>query len=409
MTHKSERLIQNLKKTYEEKKPVVLYINQIPHIPRENIRYYFYIFLYSTYIITNKAYIKKFLLNKLKEYAPSFYNPNNILIIDFKNKKKINFVLSKALKIHQFLLQAEKEINTKKLFDFDFHQPSNKKLAIYNYVNVAFKKLYNVNSFHPKTGFNELKYLSLNPDSKIPLLEGKQTHNCYILKNNNLYFKNKFAIHLHLYYPDLAEEFANYFSKLKGDFDLFVTTPFEKELKEFQSFNTTVIKTENKGRDVIPFYTLKKLLKYEVIGHFHSKKSFYKNNDEGNRWRKYLLDNLIEDEVVSLFNNKKLGLAFAEDRHFSHIGENRKELHKLCEMLNLPVIKNTYLFPVGNMFWARSRAIKDMFYIINKINVPKEPLPLDGTILHAMERISPYLVKKNGYDFLTVYKKETGW
>ena len=45
-------------------------------------------------------------------------------------------------------------------------------------------------------------------------------------------------------------------------------------------------------------------------------------------------------------------------------------------------------FPVGTMFWAKPLYLKN----IAKLNVqnqflPSEPLPVDGTILHAWERV----------------------
>ena len=48
----------------------------------------------------------------------------------------------------------------------------------------------------------------------------------------------------------------------------------------------------------------------------------------GNKWRRYLLENLIGNEnisnsVLSLFKNKKIGLVFAEDRHYMDIGQNK--------------------------------------------------------------------------------------
>ena len=54
-------------------------------------------------------------------------------------------------------------------------------------------------------------------------------------------------------------------------------------------------------------------------------------------------------------------------------------------------------FPAGNMFWARTSAVYQIFNekVIKK--TPEERGQIDGTVLHAIERIWPYLAKLNGF------------
>ena len=59
---------------------------------------------------------------------------------------------------------------------------------------------------------------------------------------------------------------------------------------------------------------------------------------------------------------------------------------------------NEFNFPIGNMFWARTAALKPLFELNLKYeDYPEESLPSDGTILHALERITPFVVEKEGY------------
>ena len=45
-------------------------------------------------------------------------------------------------------------------------------------------------------------------------------------------------------------------------------------------------------------------------------------------------------------------------------------------------------FPVGTMFWARTAALKPLIDLNLKWeDYPEEPLPIDGSMLHAMERL----------------------
>lgn len=54
--------------------------------------------------------------------------------------------------------------------------------------------------------------------------------------------------------------------------------------------------------------------------------------------------------------------------------------------------------PFGTMFWVRGKAFCSVFNHKWKYNdFPEEPLPIDGTILHGMERVYPMTVQNDGY------------
>ena len=55
-------------------------------------------------------------------------------------------------------------------------------------------------------------------------------------------------------------------------------------------------------------------------------------------------------------------------------------------------------FPVGTMFWARPAALAPLFDLgLDWGDYPPEPLPYDGSILHAIERLLPIVVAHTGY------------
>lgn len=287
---------------------------------------------------------------------------------------------------------------------------------------------------NPKIGFSQSKWLYENSKDNhyiVPLYEALQigktfTHDVEIVPYESAQTVDFFyAVHLHLFYVDLADEFAQYFKNLPGKFDILITIVNEEDREAaIEAFSVCgandikIVHVENIGRDSGPlFFGLKDEIldgKYEIIGHFHSKKSFDINDGIGNRWRKYLTENLVGDEdvakcVISLFNNPKIGLVFPEDSHVVNIGENKKYVEDLCTMMNIPIVEETIVFPLGNMFWARVEAIKDLFDLDPKVVLQKEPLPYDGSYMHAIERISPALIEKNNYIYKTVYKKGTKW
>ena len=59
------------------------------------------------------------------------------------------------------------------------------------------------------------------------------------------------------------------------------------------------------------------------------------------------------------------------------------------------------VFPVGNMFWAKIKAIYQIFNLI--FEYPEELGQTNETIMHAIERIWLYLVKLNGYLYKTTF------
>ena len=217
----------------------------------------------------------------------------------------------------------------------------------------------------------------------VPLFEALKndtlaTHQCKIIPfEQKEKVSYRYAVHLHLFYEKLGKEFCRYFKNLPGKFDLFITVVDETikdrvyhTFKSCNAQNIEVIAVENIGRDMGPliFDLKKKILKgnYEVIGHFHSKKSLHVDNNMGDRWRRYLLDNLIGTKdvaksVLSLFNDPKTGLIFPEDMHYVDMGKNKDFMDELCKMTGMKPIEETPVFPVGNMFWARTDSIKELF------------------------------------------------
>lgn len=299
------------------------------------------------------------------------------------------------------------------------------------YVESALKGMH---FYNPKVGFSELGWLdkhSPGNDCVVPLYEALRAGSLEqhaVLRPAAGYRKAPrftYAVHLHLYYTEMAGYFAQYFSNLSGHFDLYITivneadqAGVELEFRECGAARVEVVVVENIGRDIGPFiFALKdKLLsgQYEVVGHFHSKKSLDVNEAVGDKWCDYLMGHLIGTpenacNVLSLFNDAQVGLVFPEDTNTCDIGENSAFVADLCGMLALPAIRQTPIFPMGNMFWARMDAIRGLFTLDPQTILQSEPLPYDGTHLHALERITPHLIESRGYRYSTVYIDGMTW
>lgn len=349
--------------------------------------------------------------------------------------KKLEHYIEEATNLKIKSDYIVKEIIKSKRFDpniFTQNCTVEKKCQIY--VDTALK---GIHWKSPQIGFSPLKWLH---DKKInqytglvPLYESilekqQKTHDCIELPNQDKHETVSFiyAIHIHLYYLDLSKHICKYLKNLPGIFDVYITIideskqeSIEAEFSRCGARKCIVKPVQNIGRDAGPFLlVLRDILKldnnleYEVIGHFHGKKSVSLDDDDiGSKWRDFLFDTLIGNtqhsiSVLNLFNQQKTGLVFAEEINNVGICDNKDPVSKLCEMLKLPQIDETPLFPVGNMFWAKVDAIKALATLDLDLILQPEPLPYDGTFMHALERITPHLVEQSGYTFKTVYSKE---
>ena len=275
--------------------------------------------------------------------------------------------------------------------------------------------------------FNEkYGYSSINTFSKsifnISFNDNKLKFNCNTV--------NIIAIHIHLFYEDILMKIINRLNFLPIKYDLFIST-VSKEKKNFiekclnkTNANKLEIKIfNNKGRDIYPFIEQMKVVfkYYKYICHLHSKKSVH-NLFLGSGWSEYLYSNLIGNKeiIFDILNdfeiNEKLGFIFPETYY------EIKKYYKNFDNLNLGVhsknknymnfiIKKSFnayklekklIFPVGNMFWAKTKAIYQIFKL--RLKYPKELNQTNETIMHAIERIWLYLVKLNGYYYKTIFK-----
>ncbi|MCP4061197.1 MAG: glycosyltransferase [Pseudoalteromonas sp.] len=362
---------------------------------------------------------------------------NNKLVADnlsFKNYvSELLCIIGDVRKEIESREYIEKVIADSGLFNHNFYNKGDdEKEAIAYYVQTA---LNGIHSLSPTPGFSVGKWFEVNKNTSkyvVPLYEQLRsgnsiyTHECIELTGGKKYpTRKKIAVHLHLYYIDLASDFNAYFSCLPEGFDLFITVcdrNIEKQVAAIFSTcgakNIEVVFVENIGRDVAPFFdSLKNQVfhnEYDIVGHFHSKKSNDVDQGTGDRWRKYLLENLIGSEeavteIFQLFNDPNIGLVFAEDAHNIDYGKNKSFGDELCDAMEIERLNNATLFPLGTMFWTKPEALGPLFELNFDDYLEAEPLPYDGSYMHATERLVAHVAIQNGYQIKTVYAQGTNW
>ncbi|WP_456789412.1 rhamnan synthesis F family protein [Cellulomonas sp. P5_C5] len=225
-------------------------------------------------------------------------------------------------------------------------------------------------------------------------------------------------VHGHFHYPELVDELLARLGSNSQEVDLRLSTTSEhkeidlrRRLERAGAQRWQVDLVENRGRDLAPLFTglgHEVLDDYDVVLHVHGKRSPHVAGDVADRWRNFLWENLIGgrapmmDTICQAFvADEQLGLVAPEDPHLNDWDLNREEGERLAKRLGMTQALTTHLdFPMGGMFWARTSALRHLLDArLQWEEYPPEPLPIDGTMLHALERIIPFAVEESGFRF----------
>ncbi|HTL28726.1 MAG TPA: rhamnan synthesis F family protein, partial [Tepidisphaeraceae bacterium] len=236
------------------------------------------------------------------------------------------------------------------------------------------------------------------------------------------------GLHVHFHYPELYSELSAMIAANRSRCDLLLTTnsvrkarALEKESAGYKGGDVRIMTIPNRGRDIGAFITGlgESIKQYDVIGHLHSKRSlFLTDRAIGERWRQFIWANLVGrehammDVVLDRFaKDERLGLVFPDDPHLSAWDENLEIAQDLAKRMGLRrELPPFFNFPLGTMFWARSAALAPLFDLgLDWESYPVEPAPIDGTILHALERILPFVVEHRGYRYATTHVPGVTW
>ncbi len=235
----------------------------------------------------------------------------------------------------------------------------------------------------------------------------------------------KVALLMHLFFIDLLDEMAHYASSMPEQADIYISTNTEekREAIEARFASVPVRKVEvrvlnNRGRDVSSLLVgLRDVVpNYEYLCFVHDKKSGQvKPGSIGESFAYKCLSNMLYsrgyvDNILQTFEqNPRLGILVPPEPNHSYyffsLGDewswnydnSRIAAQKLG--LTVPMAENKRVIaPLGSYFWFRAAALKSHFdNQIDYPDFPEEPLPDDGSISHALERIYPFVAQQNGY------------
>lgn len=234
----------------------------------------------------------------------------------------------------------------------------------------------------------------------------------------------KTALLIHAYYMDQMERTCQYASAMPEDADIYVTTPHKELLGKIEAVfsklphKVEIRLIENRGRDVSSLLVgLADLIgQYEYLCFYHDKKvnqispksvgsSFcYLVSESALHGREY-----VQNILNTFEENPKLGMLLPVPPCHSDYyltlhydwGPNYDNTLKLRDQLKLKApmaMDKPPVAPLGTVFWFRSSAMKKLFAKKWKYtDFPAEPNGVDGTFLHAVERIYSLVVQDAGY------------
>jgi rhamnosyltransferase len=235
----------------------------------------------------------------------------------------------------------------------------------------------------------------------------------------------RIALVMHLFFPDLVDEMAQYAAAMPDEADIYISTNTEEKkqviLKRFAGVTQGRLEvrvTNNRGRDVSSLMVGMRdvIPQYDYVCFVHDKKSGQvKPGSIGESFAWKCLQNMLSspDYVANILRtfaeNPRLGLLVPPEPNHSYyffsLGDewswNFDNTRILAQRMGLtvPISENKRVIaPLGSFFWFRTAALQTHFANqMDYTDFPEEPLPDDGSVSHALERIYPFVAQQAGY------------
>lgn len=258
-------------------------------------------------------------------------------------------------------------------------------------------------------------YYVLSEDSVMELVSQQVLENVLVVIN--------------LYYTDTLNKYLDYISRIPSSIKVIIVSSAreildksERYVEKNQIKNVQTLYKKNRGRDVSALLVAcrSEILKYKYFCFVHDKKSGLKELDaETSFWIQNLWNNTLINEnyimnVIHLFQEKsEIGLLvppepIGETRaHYftNNWGENIEYAKLVLDKLNIDM-KLDSTIPVvtlGTALWARTEALSKLLkYDWKYEDFMEEPMSIDGSISHAIERIFAFIALDAGFETGTV-------
>lgn len=236
----------------------------------------------------------------------------------------------------------------------------------------------------------------------------------------------KVALFLHLYFMDLLDYCKRYAESMPSYADIYITTQtaekkakIEETFADFEGRRLKVILAQNRGREISahlielkPYYD-----QYDYICFAHDKKARHiKPYSVGESFSYHCFENILHNRtyvnnIITTFErNPRLGMLVPPvplHSYYSQVVgnewqanfENTKALVERL-ILNVPMQANKApIAPLGGIYWYRPASLKPLFDANFSYDdfAPEPEVMVDGSLMHAIERVYPFVAQSQGY------------
>ena len=250
----------------------------------------------------------------------------------------------------------------------------------------------------------------------------------YLLDQNYDIKSKKVALIVFVFYKDQVDYVSSYIDHMTEESDIYIisghqdTLDLYKKRYDSKKLNKYTmhyrLTEENRGRDLSAYLVAAADLyvKYDYLCLMHDKKtSQLPDKLMSDEFCYYCFENnlassmYVKNIITTFEKNQNLGMLVPPTLNFgpffmvlSHeisSEDTKTQIQKLFKEFKITVPFDDHpVAPIGSMFWIRSKAFKTILsYKWKYSDFPKEPMPIDGTISHALERFFPISVQESGY------------
>lgn len=220
------------------------------------------------------------------------------------------------------------------------------------------------------------------------------------------------AVFVHVHYLDVWAELSRLIAeRIKLPFRLIVTTSLQDAvLAKPDTIHMTsmeVIAVENRGRDILPFIRgLTQSRDFDIGLKLHTKKS--PQRSDGDAWRNEIYQQLMPSHgataelVTAMAADRRVGLVAPDGFSLSvrpWIFGNGPSMMAAMATLGRELKEDELddvFFAAGSMFWFRREGLSALANEELQALFEAEEGQFDGTIAHAVERLFPIVVSRQG-------------
>lgn len=236
--------------------------------------------------------------------------------------------------------------------------------------------------------------------------------------------KQKVAVVIHAYYPDLFPEICTYLKNMPCPYTLLISARNDEDVQVINRqvaglpmLAKTVVKVvENRGRDIAPFLVdfASEVAGFDYICKIHTKKSLF-TGSERMEWRQYLYKMLLGSKervqaILTLFaGDESVGIIYPVRSdclpYWAYTWLSNKWLAApVVNRLGFDFDPDEYIdYPAGSMFWIKKEALKPLLDMrFKEDDFPEERGQNDSAVQHVIERCFVLSAQSRGLKFAQI-------